>query len=137
MDCVLCWCIINYEIPLILIECHDNMVGGHFVRDVTSRNYKVVIGGPHYYLIVWLMQYNTIWCLLKNRQTNWLFSNATHSYISPCTIYEMGIWFFFGPINPLSRHGKYQYILVANDYVTKWPEAEGTRKYDKHVVLRF
>ena len=44
---------------------------------------------------------------------------------------------FVGPINPPSRHGRYQYILVTTNYVTKWAEAKGTRKDDKHVVAKF
>ena len=46
-------------------------------------------------------------------------------------------WAPTGPINPSSRHGRYQYILVAIDYVTKWIEAEATKKDDKHVVAKF
>lgn len=45
-DIVLSWCVSSLEIPLILKECHDSMVGGYFVADVMlERYYKVVIGG--------------------------------------------------------------------------------------------
>ena len=46
-------------------------------------------------------------------------------------------WAPTGPIKPPSRHGRYQYILVATDYVTKWIEAKATKKYDKLVVAKF
>ena len=33
---------------------------------------------------------------------------------------------FVAPINSSNRHGQYQYILVATDYVTQWVETEAT-----------
>lgn len=44
---------------------------------------------------------------------------------------------FVGPINPPSHHDRYQYILMAMDYIAKWAEAEATRKDDKHLVVKF
>ena len=44
---------------------------------------------------------------------------------------------FVGPINPSSSHRRYQYFLVATNYVTKWAKIEATRKNDKHIVAKF
>eukprot|EP00253_Pinus_taeda_P024213 PITA_24213 len=43
---------------------------------------------------------------------------------------------FIGEINPHSS-GQHRWILVANDYFTKWIEAIPTRKADHHVVMKF
>ena len=135
-DEVLRRCVTSSEIPLILKECHDNMAGDHFAGDVTAR--KILQSGYWWPTLFADCTTYTRQCDVCQR-----IGKPTNSSAMPLTpilalppFEKWGID-FVGPIKPPSRHGRYQYILVATDYVTKWAEAEATRKDDKHVVAKF
>ena len=44
---------------------------------------------------------------------------------------------YVGPINPPAHHTGAQYIIVATDYLTKWVEAQATKKNDAHRTAYF
>ena len=135
-DEVLRRCVTSSEIPLILKKCHDNMTGGHFAGDVTARK----ILQSSYWWPTLFADYTTYTrqCDVCQR-----IGKPTASSAMPLTpilalapFEKWGID-FVGPINPPSRQEKYQYILVARDYVIKWAEAKAARKDDKHMVAKF
>lgn len=44
---------------------------------------------------------------------------------------------FVGPVQPVTKHSRRRYILVATDYAIKMVEAEATRKNDAATVAKF
>ena len=135
-DGVLRRCVTSSEIPQTLKECHDNPAGGHFAGDVTAR--KILQSGYWWPTLFADCTTYTRQCDMCQR-----IGKPTASSAMPLTpilalapFEKWGID-FVGPINPPSRHGRYRYILVATDYVTKWAEAEATKTNDKVVVAKF
>ena len=86
----------------------------------------MVIGGPPFFLDCITHTRQCDVSQTAGRPTN-LFAMSLTSILALAP-FEKWKLNFVGPINPPSHHKRYQYILVATDYVTKWAKAKATRK---------
>ena len=94
------------------------MVGGHFAQDVTTR--KILQSGYWWPTLFFDCTTYTRQCDVCQRigkPTN----SPARSFTPILALAPFDKWAidFVGPINPQSCHGRYQYILVPIDYVTK------------------
>ncbi|GKA35591.1 reverse transcriptase domain-containing protein [Tanacetum coccineum] len=108
-------CVHGLETQKILDECHHGPIGGHYGLSITAK--KVFDAGFYWPTI------------FKEAQTLMPLNNIQVSEI-------FDIWGidFMGPF-PKSH--KFEYILVAIDYVSKWAEAEALPTNDARVVVNF
>ena len=124
---------IKEEINRILLSCHDDVCGGHFAQDITSR--KILLAG-----YTWPSLHRDVqhWC--KSCKACQLAGDKRLTYKPMTPIFAYGPFEKWGidAVGPLPRTntGKV-YILVAVDYMTRWAEAVSTRRITATEVGKF
>ena len=101
---------------------HNDPTSGHFATKAMFQKIKERYYWPQYYEDIKRYAESCDACQRRgcSKQNNLLHPIPVHS-----PFYQIGID-FVGPL-PRTKRGK-KYIIVAMDYLTKWPEARPYRK---------
>ncbi|GKB00930.1 reverse transcriptase domain-containing protein [Tanacetum coccineum] len=117
----------------ILDQCHHRPTGGHYGPNVTAK--KVLDSGFYWPTII--KEAHTLVRLCEACQKMGNISKRDEmplTNIQVCEIFDIWGIDFMGPF-PKSH--KFEYILVAVDYVSKWAEAQALPTNDARVVITF
>ena len=119
------------ELEAILYMMHNDPIAGYFSTDIMFN--KIC---TRYY---WLQMYENIRSYVQScdacqRRGRPKAKNELHPIPVDSPFYRIGID-FVGPLPRTSRGNKY--IIVAIDYLTKWPEARAVRDATAKNVVKF
>nr|GEU45212.1 reverse transcriptase domain-containing protein [Tanacetum cinerariifolium] len=121
------------ETRIILDQCHYEPTDGHYGPNITAK--KVLDSGFYWPTII--KEAHTLVRLGKACQKTGNISKRdemTLNNILVCEIFDiLGIDF----MGPFLKSYKFEYILVAVDYVSKWAEAQALPANDARVVVTF
>ncbi|GJR16831.1 reverse transcriptase domain-containing protein [Tanacetum coccineum] len=126
-------CVSGPETQTILDQCHHGPTGGHYGPNVTAK--KVLDSGFYWPTII--KEAHTLVRLCEACQKTGNISKRDEmplTNIQVCEIFDVWGIDFMGPF-PKSH--KFEYILVAVDYVSKWAEAQALPTNDARVVITF
>ncbi|GJU16422.1 reverse transcriptase domain-containing protein [Tanacetum coccineum] len=121
------------ETGTILDQCHHGPTGGHYGPNVTA---KKVLDLEFYWPTI-IKEAHTLVRLCKSCQKMGNISKRNEmplTNIQVCEIFNVWGIDFMGPF-PKSH--KFEYILVVDDYVSKWAEAQALPTNDARVVITF
>eukprot|EP00253_Pinus_taeda_P022184 PITA_22184 len=119
----------------VMQQFHSSMCGGHDYWKTTAH--KILRAG--YY---WPTLFFDVFVFVKSCERCQRFEGKQQLKSLPLKPIQVRGPFqqwgldFIGEINPHSS-GQHRWILVANDYFTKWIEAIPTKKADHNVVMKF
>jgi len=105
------------ELPALLYMMHNDPTSGHFATDAMFQKIKERYYWPQYYEDIKEYVESCDACQRRGRSRR---NNLLHPIPVHSPFYQIGID-FVGPL-PRTQRGK-KYIIVAMDYLTKWPEA--------------
>nr|GEU82332.1 reverse transcriptase domain-containing protein [Tanacetum cinerariifolium]GEW04275.1 reverse transcriptase domain-containing protein [Tanacetum cinerariifolium] len=121
------------ETRTILDQCHHGPIGGHYGPNVTAK--KVLDSGFYWPTII--KEAHTLVRLCETCQKTGNISKHDEmplNNIRACEIFSIwGIDF----MEPFSKSYKFEYILAAVDYVSKWAEAQALPTNDARVIITF
>ncbi|GKC35222.1 putative nucleotidyltransferase, ribonuclease H [Tanacetum coccineum] len=126
-------CVSGPETRTILDQCHHGPTDGHYGPNVTAK--KVLDSGFYWPTII--KEAHTLVRLCEACQKTRNISKRDEmplNNIQVCEIFDIWGIDFMGPF-PKSH--KFEYILVAVDYVSKWAEAQALPTNDARVVITF
>ncbi|GJZ00244.1 reverse transcriptase domain-containing protein [Tanacetum coccineum] len=126
-------CISGPETRTILDQCHHGPTGGHYGPNITAK--KVLDSGFYWPTII--KEAHTLVSLCKSCQKIGNISKQDEmplNNIQVCEIFDIWGIDFMGPF---PKSYKFEYILVAVDYVSKWAEAQALPTNDARVVITF
>ncbi|GJW47351.1 reverse transcriptase domain-containing protein [Tanacetum coccineum] len=126
-------CVSGSKTRTILDQCHHGPTGGHYGPNVTAK--KVLDSGFYWPTII--KEAHTLVQLCEACQKTRNISKRDEmplNNIQVCEIFDIWGIDFMGPF-PKSH--KFEYILVAVDYVSKWAEAQALPTNDARVVITF
>ncbi|GJZ59267.1 reverse transcriptase domain-containing protein [Tanacetum coccineum] len=126
-------CVSGPETQTILDQCHYGPIGGHYGPNVTTK--KVLDLGFYWPTII--KEAHTLVRLCEACQKTGNISKRDEmplTNIQVCEIFYIWVINFMGPF-PKSH--KFEYILFAVDYVSKWAEAQALLTNDAQVVFTF
>ena len=126
-------CVSGTDARDILMQCHGGPVGGHYGLNVTARK---VLDAGFYWPTIFKDAKNLIQaCDACQRAGNISARNEMpQNPVQPCEIFDIWGIDFMGPFPPSFG---LKYILVAVDYVSRWPEAQALANNDARVVVKF
>ncbi|GJR86840.1 reverse transcriptase domain-containing protein [Tanacetum coccineum] len=126
-------CVAGSEILEILAHCHSRPTEGHHSASITRR--KVYESGFFWPSIFKDAKDYVMRCDACQRAGNIsLRSEMPQNNIQVCDVFDIWGLDLMGPF-PNSRGNKY--ILVADNYVSKWVEAQALPTNDARVVIKF
>ncbi|GJR81216.1 reverse transcriptase domain-containing protein [Tanacetum coccineum] len=121
------------ETRTILDQCHHGPTGGHYGPNITA---KKVLDSRFYWPTI-IKEAHTLVRLCDACQKTENISKRDEmplNNIQVCEIFDIwGIEF----IGPFPKSYKFEYILVAVDYVSKWAEAQALPTHDARVLITF
>src|SRR3954454_23658661 len=119
------------ELPALLYMMHNDPISGHFATDVMFNKIKTRYYWPQFYNDIKKYVESCDSCQRRERSKN---NNLLHPIPVHSPFYQIGIDF----VGPLSRtqRGK-KYIIVAIDYLTKWPEARAVSEAIAEAASQF
>ncbi|GJS91864.1 reverse transcriptase domain-containing protein [Tanacetum coccineum] len=126
-------CVYGPETRTILDQCHHGPIGGQYGPNVTAK--KVLDSGFYWPTII--KEAHTLVRLCEACQKMGNISKRDEiplTNIQVCEIFDVWGIDFMGPF---SKSHKFEYILVAVDYVSKWAEAQALPTNDARVVITF
>ncbi|GJS42333.1 reverse transcriptase domain-containing protein [Tanacetum coccineum] len=126
-------CISGPETQTILDKCHHGPTGGHYGPNITAK--KVLDSGFYWPTII--KEAHTLVRLCEACQKTGNISKRDEmplNNIQVCEIFDIWGIDFMGPF---PKSYKFEYILVAVDYVSKWAEAQALPTNDARVVVTF
>ncbi|GJX69289.1 reverse transcriptase domain-containing protein [Tanacetum coccineum] len=126
-------CISGPETRTILDKCHHGPTGGHYGPNITAK--KVLDSGFYWPTII--KEAHTLVRLCEACQKTRNISKRDEmplNNIQVCEIFDIWGIDFMGPF---PKSYKFEYILVAVDYVSKWAEAQALPTNDARVVVTF
>ncbi|GJV40353.1 reverse transcriptase domain-containing protein [Tanacetum coccineum] len=126
-------CISGPESRTILDQCHHKLIGGHYGPNITAK--KVLNLGFYWPTII--KEAHTLVRLCEACQKTGNISKRDEmplNNIQVCEIFDIWGIDFMGPF---PKSYKFEYILVAVDYVSKWAEAQALPTNDARVVVAF
>ncbi|GJS58498.1 reverse transcriptase domain-containing protein [Tanacetum coccineum] len=126
-------CISGPETRTILDQCHHGPTGGHYGPNITAK--KVLDSGFYWPTII--KEAHTLVRLCEACQRTGNISKHDEmplNNIQVCEIFDIWGIDFMGPF---PKSYKFEYILVAVDYVSKWAEAQALPTNDARVVVAF
>ena len=119
------------ELPALLYMMHNDPTSGHFAIDAMFNKIKARYYWPQYYEDIKRYVESCDACQRRGRSKK---NNLLHPIPVHSPFYQIGID-FVGPL-PRTRRGK-KYIIVAMDYLTKWPEARAVSEATADVTAQF
>ncbi|GJU12216.1 reverse transcriptase domain-containing protein [Tanacetum coccineum] len=126
-------CISGPKTRTILDQCHHGPTGGHYGPNITAK--KVLDSGFYWPTII--KEAHTLVRLCEACQKTRNISKRDEmplNNIQVCEIFDIWGIDFMGPF---PKSYKFEYILVAVDYVSKWAEAQALPTNDARVVVTF
>ncbi|GJV89791.1 reverse transcriptase domain-containing protein [Tanacetum coccineum] len=126
-------CVSGPETQTILDQCHHGPTGGHYGPNTTAK--KVLDSGFYWPTII--KEAHTQVRLCEACQKTGNISKRDEmplNSIQVCEIFDIWGIDFMGPF---PKSYKFEYILVAVDYVSKWAEAQALPTNDARVVITF
>ncbi|GJX44455.1 reverse transcriptase domain-containing protein [Tanacetum coccineum] len=126
-------CISGRETRTILDQCHHGPTGGHYGQNITA---KKVLDSRFYWPTI-IKEAHTLVRLCEACQRTRNISKRDEmplNNIQVCEIFDIWGIDFMGPF---PKSYKFEYILVAVDYVSKWAEAQALPTNDARVVVAF
>ncbi|GJV05939.1 reverse transcriptase domain-containing protein [Tanacetum coccineum] len=128
-------CVLGPETRTILDQCHYRPTGGHYGPNTTAK--KVLDSG--FYRPTIIKEAHTLVRLCEACQKTENISKRDEmplNSIQVCEIFDIcGLLTYMG--NQFPKSYKFEYILVAVDYVSKWVEAQDLPTNDARVVISF
>jgi transposase InsO family protein len=135
-DEILKRCFMEVERPLILIEAHEGIAGGHYIGRETAQK---------------VLRANLWWPPLHRDAKDYYgacdvcqrvgkLSRQDEMPLAPhLTLQAFDKWAidFVGPINPLGKHTRARYIITVIKYLTRWIEAREFKDYSATTLARF
>src|SRR4051812_42759189 len=119
------------ELPALLYMMHNDPTSGHFSADTMFTKIKARYYWPQYYEDIKEYVKTCDACQRRGRSKR---NNLLHPIPVHSPFYQIGID-FVGPL-PRTQRGK-KYILVAMDYLTKWPEAQAVAEANADTTVNF
>src|SRR4051794_8497807 len=119
------------ELPALLYMMHNDPTSGHFSADTMFTKIKTRYYWPQYYENIKKYVESCDACQRRGRSTR---NNLLHPIPVHSPFYQIGID-FVGPL-PRTQRGK-KYIIVAMDYLTKWPEARAVSEATAEATVNF
>ncbi|GJX09070.1 reverse transcriptase domain-containing protein [Tanacetum coccineum] len=132
-DSIIRCCVSGSDPRTFLDQCHDRPTGGHYGPNVTAK--KVLDSG--FYWPKMIKEAHTLIRLCEACQKKGNISKHDEmplTKIQVCEIFDIWSIDFMGPF---LKSYKFEYILVAVDYVSKWAEAQALPTNDARVVITF
>ncbi|GJV26912.1 reverse transcriptase domain-containing protein [Tanacetum coccineum] len=121
------------ETRTILDQCHYGPTGGYYGPNITA---KKVLGSGFYWKTI-IKEAHTLVQLCEACQKTRNISKRDEmplNNIQVCEIFDIwGIDF----MRPFPKSYKFEYILVAIDYISKWAEAQALPKNNARAVITF
>nr|GEW34161.1 reverse transcriptase domain-containing protein [Tanacetum cinerariifolium] len=121
------------ETQTILDQCHHGPTDGHYGPNITTK--KVLDSG--FYWPTMIKEAHTLVRLCEACQKTGNISKRDEmplNNIQVCKIFDIWGIDFMGPF---LKSYKFEYILVAIDYVSKWAKAQALPTSDARVVVTF
>src|SRR3954465_8022490 len=119
------------ELPALLYMMHNDPTSGHFSADTMFTKIKTRYYWPQYYENIKKYVESCDACQRRGRSKK---NNILHPIPVHSPFYQIGID-FVGPL-PRTQRGK-KYIIVAMDYLTKWPEARAVSEATAEATVNF
>ena len=119
------------ELSAILYMMHNDPTSEHFATDAMFNKIKTQYYWPQYYEDIKTYVESCDACQRRGRSRK---NNVLHPIPVHSPFYQIGID-FVGPL-PRTQRGK-KYIIVAMDYLTKWPEARAVSEATAEVTAQF
>jgi hypothetical protein len=119
------------ELPALLYMMHNDPTSRHFTTDTMFTKIKTRYYWPQYYEDIKKYVESCDACQRRGRSKK---NNLLHPIPVHSPFYQIGID-FVGPL-PRTRRGK-KYIIVAMDYLIKWPEARAVSEATADVTAQF
>ena len=121
----------RYEVDPVLFLVHTHPLGGHFHKDVMFEKLRDTYFWPQMYQDI--RKYVQT-CDACQRRTRPHTQGALHPIPVSAPFFKIGID-FVGPLPRTPRLNRY--IIVATDYMTRWPEARAVEKANAQTVAEF
>src|SRR3954449_3153480 len=119
------------ELPALLYMMHNDPTSGHFSADTMFTKIKTRYYWPQYYENIKKYVESCDACQRRGRSKR---NNILHPIPVHSPFYQIGID-FVGPLPRTQREKKY--IIVAMDYLTKWPEARAVSEATAEAAANF
>src|SRR5256885_1228649 len=119
------------ELPAVLYMMHNDPTSGHFATDAMFHKIKTRYYWPQYCEDIKKYVEACDSCQRRGRSKA---NNLLHPIPVHSPFYQIGIN-FVGPL-PRTKRGK-KYIIVAMDYLTKWPEARAVTEATADATSKF
>ena len=119
------------ELPAVLYMMHNDPTSEHFATDAMFHKIKTRYYWPQYYEDIKKYVEACDSCQRRGRSKA---NNLLHPIPVHSPFYQIGID-FVGPL-PRTKRGK-KYIIVAMDYLTKWPEARAVSEATADATAQF
>ncbi|GJR27135.1 reverse transcriptase domain-containing protein [Tanacetum coccineum] len=126
-------CISGPETQIILDQCHYGPIGGHYGLNITAK--KVLDLGFYWPTII--KEAHTLVCLCEACQRTGNISKSDEIPLNNIQVCEISDIWGIDFMRPFPKSYKFEYILVAVDYVSKWAEAQALPTNDARVVVAF
>ncbi|GKC45153.1 reverse transcriptase domain-containing protein, partial [Tanacetum coccineum] len=126
-------CISGPETRTILDQCHHGPTGRHY-RPITTAK-KVLDSGFYWPTII--KEAHTLVLLCEACQKTGNISKHDEMPLNSIQVSEIFDIWGIDFMGPFPKSYKFEYILVAVDYVSKWAEAEALPTNDARVVITF
>ena len=119
------------ELEAVLFMMHNDPTAGHFSTDIMFNKIRTRYYWPQMYENIRSYVQSCDACQRRGRPK---MKNELHPIPVDSPFYRIGID-FVGPLPRTSKGNKY--IIVAIDYLTKWPEARAVRDATAKNVVKF
>ncbi|GJX86617.1 reverse transcriptase domain-containing protein [Tanacetum coccineum] len=126
-------CVSGLKTRTILDQCHHGPTGGHYGPNTTAK--KVLDAGFYWPTIIKEAHTQVLLCEACQKTENISKRDEMPlNSIQVCEIFNIWGIDFMGTF---PKSYKFEYILVAVDYVSKWAEAQALSTNDARVVITF